>query len=215
MENLFWRDKAAALDPAAYTYHRGSNANVTVPEGETWYAINLWWIWGSVGNSWSFFRQADTERMLMLPAGTSLKTTKAETFAYLCRPALVLDDPRYEDGRGLYFERLARLRELPLHTIGTATQGQHTQKTIPFPTDFERGLIVAVSTFDLAWTILVGPNFAAINTLNEISDRNPIRFSEKVTIPFQRSVFTAMRIQGLSNYSGQSTLYYCKLPVDW
>ena len=213
MENLYWKDKAAALEPDAYRYYR--NTTVTVPECETWYAMNLWWVWGSVGNSWTFLRQADADKLLMLPSGTSIAAVhNPNAFAYICQPQLVFDE-RYDLARELYFERLARLRELPLHTIGTATQGQASQKAVSFPTDFEKGLIVSVSTFDLAWTILTGPNGAAINTLNEISDNFRIRFSEPVMIPFNRSIFTAMRVQGLANLHGQSTLHYYKLPENW
>src|SRR5690606_10762525 len=59
---------------------------------------------------------ADVFRPLPLPAGTTIQAARAGAHAYICRPALVVDsDPRYNNPRGLYFSRLARLRTLTLH----------------------------------------------------------------------------------------------------
>lgn len=210
-EHLYWRDRAASLDPAAYVHYRGQT--VTVPADATWYAMNLWWV--RSGASWGFLRRADANAMLMLPAGTVIQATgnSNQGFAYICQPELVVGDPRYDNPRALYYERLARLRTLPLQVLGLPTQRSGQQHATLFPATVDRALITAVSTFDLAWTVL--GSAASINTLNELGDGNQqIRFSEAVMIPFTRSVFDRIRVKDAGLF-GQSAVWYHELPEDW
>src|SRR5690606_3906892 len=76
-ELAYWRDRAALLDPAAYWFYNdvdnGANWSFTVPEGETWYALEFWQVVMPSDNTRLFLRVADVFRPLPLPAGTTIQ----------------------------------------------------------------------------------------------------------------------------------------------
>lgn len=136
---------------------------------------------------------------------------------YLCKPSLVTgSDARYSsDPKGLYYERIQRLADLARYQVSAArTDNGVTDVTLP--TDFTDGMLVHVTTHDLAWIILEESGGAGgMNTLNEISDTDPIRFAEAVLTPFKRTTFPVVSFRGATQAQGQGTLTYCKLPADW
>lgn len=219
-ETQFWQDQAALLDPDAYVHVQGTSQSFTVPANERIYIVNAWFCqeFDAGVNHW-FHRDAGVDEALMLPEGHVITTSSSEAaaFFYYCRPSLVTgSDARYSsDPRGLYFERIQRLGEIDRHQLGAVNTGSGTTDAA-FPTDFTDGLIVHVSTHDLAWVILVNAsNGGALNTLNEISDSNRIRFAESTMFPFKRTTFPEIRVQGVSQSEGAGNVTYVKLPADW
>ena len=221
-KDRYWRDRAAALDPDAYEFVSGQNWSRTVPEGATWYLANAWWV--KAGSGYGFLRKCDAGNMLMLPAGTTIATNNTSGYAYICKPELVTADLRYDYPEDLYYERLDRLREMPLRVINVnmpSGQNDPAIRTATFPADFDRALVVSVSSMDIAWTCLVGAQWG-MNTLNEISDDHQMRRAEPVLIPFQRSNFDKVSIRGAcvvgnsqQSLQGWSAVYYHVLPEGW
>lgn len=224
-EFMYWRDRAAALDPAAYLLFKDlDNWIVTVPADETWYTADLWWV--KINDCNSFIREANAERMLMLPGGTTLSDVSGRhSSAYICQPTLVAADARYSDPKALYYDRLARLRTLPLrsisaHMLPDKNSGSHANAD--FPADFERGLITAVATMDVSWTVRFHSPGGS-NTFNEISDDHALRSAAATFIPFNRSVFPAIQVRsgsrlgliGDKSIEGWGTVHYYALPSDW
>jgi hypothetical protein len=237
-EHRYWADKAALLDPAAYEYVSGAGWSRTVPEGETWHAVNVWRVIvaGTERHRW-FHRKADADAAMPLPAGHTL-ATDPDTYAlaWYARPGLVQHDPRYHaDPRALYFDRLAQLDRLPLQALsvhrpqGTPVDDPvETKKRVEFPADFERGLIRHYSVHDGCWLCLVPETgFERVsNVLDELDDIRPLRFTSKVNMPFLRSIFPAIFLghgslegtvaaPGPTTYEGWGAVHYVKLPPDW
>lgn len=229
-EKNYWRDQAALLDPKAYEFVTGSQIpdwSITVPQGETWYSLNLWNV---VINGVTFYHRVnDARRPLLLPSGTTLSQLSGSnaSYAYLCKPSLVMNDPRYQnDPKGLYFSRLHRLRNLALHALSVqipSGSGLGLNVTEDFPEDFEDGLVVHVSQHDISWLGLSMLS-ATLNTLNEISDDHQQRVAESVFIPFRRSIFPFIRARAasvlgqqseFSSLAGTGAVLYYKLPSDW
>jgi hypothetical protein len=218
-ETEFWQDQSALLDPDAYVHVQGTSQSFTVPGGERAYILNAWFCqtFDDGGGDW-FHRDADVNEAYMLPEGHTIETSASEaaSFFYYCRPSLVTGSGAYQtDPRGLYFERIQRLGLLDRYQVGAANSGAG-QSDVAFDVDFTDGLIVHVSSHDVAWVILVNAtNGGALNTLNEISDTTRIRFAETCLFPFKRTTFPEIRIQGVSLAEGAANVTYVKLPGDW
>lgn len=221
-ELAYWQDQAALLDPSAYEYVMGANFVRTVPAGQTWYLVNGWYMlpMSGAGPQW-FHRPSNVNRALALPAGTIINgTTNTASFAYFCKPSLVVPgDARYtDDPKGLYYDRIRRLQtELPRFQIGAAATNSGTvpgigQISVNFPTDFTKGFLLHTSTHDIAWIILKP---GGINTHNEISDADGIRWAEDTPAPFLRTQFTQVLLQGVGMPQGAGVITYVKLPADW
>lgn len=205
-EQQFYADKAALLDPACCIYH-SANAAFSITESEPVYLLNCWQATlPSVPGVAYFHRKLDVENAVLIPPGYALgySGAPAPTFAYVyyAKPSLVqASDARYtDDPKALYYDRLARLRTLPLYQQwGASSQNQtaqwiqdHGYNTSAFPADFERGLIAQVSTHNVAWMTLQknGANPQQIlATMDELDDIRPARFTSKVLAPFNRSTF--------------------------
>lgn len=226
-----WAERAALLDPRAYVLLAGTTFSQTVPAGETWWAVDLWHV--KAGTNFLFLRQKDALTPMMLPAGTVIEANGTQTAqAYICKPSLVASDVRYTtDPRGLFNERLRRLRTLPLnHMTATLAAGsaRGSGASASFALDFEWGLITRVAAHDVSWTILNGPN-GPMNTNDEVSDDHQIRFARATFIPFRRNpgdagqgFYTAeIRAASVSgnttdtSLAGSGSVTYVKLPSDW
>ena len=230
-------DRAALLDPACQQYAVGL-FDVTVPANEVWYVFNEWYVRRPIAGPYTahpfFHRKIGIENAKLLPPGTQVLGTNADSFMWYARPALVQSDPRYADGESLYYERVARLRTLPLYDIG-AHRPAGSPVYIPsenaaFPSDFTKGLISHVSCHDCCWVTLNGgpipgsSKFYIANTLDEINDIHQQRFTASVMQPFLRSQWTGLKLgHGIAgDVAGQPTSYpawgslaYYKLPSDW
>lgn len=219
-ETLYWQDQAALLDPLAYEFVNGTSQSDTVPTDERWYLVNGWFlkVFDAGGGHW-FHRPAHVDHALMLPEGFALETStsQAGAFWYVCKPSLVTgSDARYAtDPRALYFDRLMQLGELTRYQIGHTNTGSG-QTDESFPGDFTYGMVMQVSTHDLAWVIFMeSGGSGGMNTLNEIADNSRIRFAEDVLFPFNRVTFPEIRTQGVSQSEGAGNVIYCKLPGGW
>jgi hypothetical protein len=220
-ETDFWQDMAATLDPAAYEWIEGNSISRTVPSGETWYVQEAWFVQVIEGGGVNWFhRGGDARDAFPIPAGTTLVTDASKAFAhmYLCKPSLVTgSDSRYTtDPRALYFNRLRRLSsELELHQIG-GTQTNNATGTATLPTDFVNGMVVHVSTHDLAWIIPYdAAEHGGIITQFEVSDTDRVRVANNVLIPFVRAAFPKIIWRGATQTEGRGTITYVKLPSDW
>lgn len=221
-----WQDRAALLDPDAYRYFSG-NWSFTVPAGETWHATNLWWAKVN-GVGPVFHRPLGVDDAMPLPAGTVVSSSRADGFAWVAQPSTVISgDSRYDAPHDLYEQRIDRLRTLPRHLASAhipAGSPQGTWDTGQFDSDFERGMVVHVSTHDTAWTILGrGGGVGGANLDHEISDDTPLRFAGSMVAPFKRSVFPEIMVRSASMDSfvnqtslpGAGVVQYVKLPDDW
>jgi hypothetical protein len=203
-ENEIWADRCACLEPDATQYLSG--AAFAIPTTEPLYLLNGWQLTpaGDTGKKW-FHRENGA---VVLPQGSSFgfdgSVTPQYAYAYWVKPSLVNTDPRYQNARDLYHQRLKRLKTLPVHNLtANIAQGQTaTQATAAgtlvenFPADFERGLITHVSVHDASWGTIeqAGSNPAVIiNLLVELDDIRPHRFTSPVYIPFKRSLFPQLR----------------------
>lgn len=227
----YWLRLAVLLDPAAYVLHKGGSWNVTVPDGTAWYSLNMWNVrlGASGGTIWQR-RVGKLWDALMLPAGTNLQDNGLNGMLYVCKPELVVNtDARYRDPRGLFFERMARLKTLPLVDINMSISAggavTNNVASAAFPTDFSKGMIVAAHIFDGAWTITAngpGPSDGLMNLTDEISDAHALRFAESMLLPFNRASHPYVQIHA-GNVDGASGtalaanggVLYHKLPSDW
>lgn len=225
-ELSYWVDKAAMLDPDAYRYYNtdddGAGWSVTVPAGETWYLLNAWHIVDASSSDFEFLRLCDANRAVPLPSGTVLKAASGQwAYAYVCKPALVYSDTRYNNPKALYYERINRLRSLvsyKQYVNVPAGSTIDTNITTSFPTDFTNGLIMSASAMDVSW-VTIGNG---MNLHYEISDRHQIRFAEAIMVPFKRTVFTVLRTNPATvsggvetTMEGHASVRYFKLPTDW
>lgn len=213
-----WQLRAALLDPLAYTLLNGSGATTTVPVGETWYVVSGWQV--DAGAATLFQRKPDvlTENFFTLTSGETLTLeANAGAHVYICKPATVIAaDSRYTtDPRGLYYGRRRQLDEATQHNLGHTNAGT-TSLTTTFPTDFTYGAVVHATAHDVAWVGLeeVGATHA-LNLNNEISDSDPIRFAERICLPFARATFPKMKSRGAASAQGSANVRYVKLPSGW
>jgi hypothetical protein len=232
-EKTYWQHKAALLDPKAYVLKaknlQGSAFFEVVPQGECWYVISAFYVRIASGLSRFTHRVPDVDQATMLTAGTRIEFhPESQWSMYLtCRPALVVGvDQRYEDDpRGLYFERMQRLRVLPSFNIRAQVASgtpYGSNIDVPFPADFETAMCLAYSSDDVSWAVLAG-TATAMNLGNEVSDDHQNRIGQRVLFPFSRAMFPALRTRGcsVSGAVGEPYIYgngqivYCKLPADW
>jgi hypothetical protein len=223
-ELAYWRRMYKLLSPEAYTFVGGSDPTWVVPEGKTWYALNMWFTWIN-SNGPYFHRKLDIANALELTAGTTITSSPSHPYCYMyyCDPSLV-DDP-VGDPREAYFARIARLSTLALSSIGISIPSGSAAETLVstnFPEDFTNGFVRGVSSHDISWLGMARPD-AAVNTLDEISDTHQLRFTGAIMVPFARSVFGGIKACGGSvsgsasepTLGGYGTLLYQKLPADW
>lgn len=215
-EVTFWQQRAALLDPDAYVFTIGSGSTVTATD--PWFLVNGWNIASmSSGVRW-FHRSLDVDLAMPIAGGVTLThAALAGALTYVCKPELVISgDSRYtDDPRGLYFDRITQLGTLTQHHLGATATGSG-QANASFPGDFTDGFIVSVSTMDLAWLIMLDSTEAGgLNTFGEVSDADPIRFAEKVFVPFKRTTFPKVLVQGVSLATGAGNVVYVKLPGGW
>lgn len=232
-ETAIWRDRAALLDPACYRLYNstddGAGWSATVPAGETWWLVNGWHVLVNGGSGYDFLRVADVNRAVPLSAGTVLGASAGQSgYAYVAKPALVTGDVRYDNPKGLYFERLARLRTLTHYQKSVVVSSGATMGTnidSAFPTDFTRGLLLSASVQDVSWVGLnAGESIGALNLLNEISDDHQVRQAEAILLPFNRATFPNLRTRPANvagtypsppSLAGYGAVRYVKLPLDW
>lgn len=235
----YWANKAALLDPRCYEYVIGPSWCRTVPAGETWFALNLWWL--NAASSWLFHRPLNVDQALALPEGTMLSPVNnvpgGHGFAYLAKPKIVIDlDPRYtSDPKGLYESRIERLNSLPLrHTSVTipagSSSGVYSGTLFDWgDTETQYAMLRHTSIHDVCWAIMVGNkrdgvHMDAMNTLNEVSDSHTNRLAQPTICPFARNLWNgiwaqqASRAGNYSNHSeavGHAVVTWSKLPTDW
>lgn len=228
----WWLVQAALIDPAALVLYKGGAFSQTVPSGETWYAYNFWNVrFTGSGGPTAWLRQIPTGQPLALPAGTTIEDNGAPGggMAYICRPSLVASLPTYADPRALYFQRMAKLRHMPLSVINlTLTSGTPLPGAVyqAFPDDFDNGIVSCAYVMDGAWTILSGNGAGTgiVNLMNEVSDSHQWRAAHSMLLPFKRSLTGGVEAQharrdgavaGNSDLSGNAGVIYYKLPSDW
>ncbi|MGM4968813.1 hypothetical protein [Tardiphaga sp. 1201_B9_N1_2] len=107
--------RLALLEPDAYEFYYSDRSNLTVPAGETWYALNIWW--ATVNDfPWVFHRKLDVFDPSILPTGTNIwQPAGNPSFLYVCRPAKV---PVPTDPETVLGRRLAALVTMPLSLVG-------------------------------------------------------------------------------------------------
>jgi hypothetical protein len=218
-ETVYWRTQAQLLDPRSFHFY--AHTSTSVPWGETWQAVNLWRV-RSKGEPAIYQREADVRQAITLPSGTTLDAP--DGFAYVSEP--ITDDPRYASGesaKALYYERLRRLRSLPIRVLSIDTTGRPMGVTIsaPFPADVRRALIVEASAMDVAWVALQGPP-EGVNLFNEISDDHELRNAHGLLLPFDTATFPGIftrpaSVSGKPDEAmpGSATILYVALPEDW
>lgn len=219
-EAAYWADEAALLDPNAYVYVRGTNFDIV--KDHPVMLTNAWRLNFDGGpNTLYFHRPADINNATRIPAGTHLKIVNpVGGYVLYCDPTLVNADPRYADGRDLYYYRKELLKKIKPRTLQASipqgwtvndivAAGASAPNVVPFPTDFENGLIVGLSIMDGCWATLDkhGPTPNESNILNlfdEINDVQSFRGSSGNTfIPFKRSMFSHLSIGFGSVFAGK------------
>lgn len=203
-ETPFWQAQTALLDPAALVQYLGT-FSATVPSGEEWFLLNSW---GCTAVGGTYYHR--DPRPLELPSGFTLASSITNAFATVMKPGLV----SYSDPKAKFLERMARLKTLPLYRLSQAVSGAGGAVYVPFPTDFENGLICGVDCFDAAWTILATSVTGLSNLMDEISDTAPQRVAGPVMLPFKRSLFPGIMVRP-GGLSGVGSVLYRKLPSDW
>lgn len=227
-------DRLALLDPDAYDFYFNDPWDLTVPQGETWYALNIWW--ATVNNTpWVFHRKLDAFDPYMLPQGTNIRQPQENiAFAYICRPSKVAVPM---DPESKLAARLSALRTMPLNltradyatggTIaGNSVAGALWEPNV-FPSSFRKGMLRHCATHDGSWTILVGNVrnglVDAMNTLDEISDYHAQRFTGNIMCPFSTSVWNGIWVKSGNYYADQTkpslessgVVTFNKLADDW
>lgn len=220
----YWTAQAAMLDPAAMVYISGAAFAFTVPAAKTYYLLNAWN--ARLGSTGPTFFQRDPRLPMPMAAGFNMQGNgTAGAFAYYCDPSLVSGGAKYADPKGLYFERLARLKHLQLHVFGVtmaAGQAQGTTASFTFPTDFTNALLAAANCFDMAWVALGAAGGNIINLNDEVSDDHQQRVASSLMVPFARATFGGIVSRGsnvagsaTTTIAGNSSVALYKLPSDW
>lgn len=221
-ENAFYARRAAAMDTNSCVYVR-SNTGFDIVEDHPVLLLNCWrTCMNGPSNYLYFHRPSDIDNAQVLPAGTHIKATNPVwPYAYYSDPDLVNSDPRYADGRKLWYDRLEMLTKIPMHTLqAEIPQGYTVQQyvdalaydaqngtntaaplSVAFPDDFEDGLVVGRSQMDGSWMVLETPNAIApgipriLNLHDEINDVQSFRGSKgNCLVPFKRSQFQRLTI---------------------
>ncbi|WP_370175702.1 LamG-like jellyroll fold domain-containing protein [Bradyrhizobium elkanii] len=228
-EYKYWLGMAAMLDPAAYVLYTGK-FSLTVPAGETLYVLNAWSCVIAGGSSSWFHRDLASSEAFEISAGTTIAWDGISftAFLYVCRPALVMNDPKYVDPKALYFQRLNSLRSIALSQLSvTVASGSApgTLNRVNFPFDFNDGIFAQVSVMDAPWAILADALFWGVsNTANEISDVHQYRTTKKLLTAFPRAMMPYFEVQSanvsgnatdVSTFVSRGTMAYYKLPGTW
>uniref|UniRef100_A0A9E7ZXW1 Uncharacterized protein n=1 Tax=Bosea sp. NBC_00436 TaxID=2969620 RepID=A0A9E7ZXW1_9HYPH len=240
-ELRYWADRAALLDPACHVYNYGNSWSASVPVGENWYAMNIWGARVVGGSARVYHRLADAniDHCFKMPASYSIDAGGATSLILYARPRLIQETDtlgpagsnRYQrDPRRLFYERLDRLKRLPLNVVEVSRPAGTLAATITetfLPNDFTRGLVTHWNCHDGAYLALMGPGSNIINTQDELDDKYPMRFTASVLLPFSRSVFDRVKLSngshdgtwgaqdGNQSWGGYGTAHYVKLPADW
>ncbi len=214
-ERLYWKNKAALLDPRALTYYTPP-FDVTVPVGEVWFVTDAFFIEsllynGSVAansaGSYAHWDHRDPhyENAIAIGAGTRLTQFAHDGFGAsgaltICKPSVVWAlDARYEaDARALYYARLAKFNELEVRRTWTRiAEGSAVATTIEETMDWTGatdalwGIGRHVSTSDAAWVFIGGTaandvTFLSCSLTNEITDTHGHRLGGIRIFPFVR-----------------------------
>ncbi len=150
-----------------------------MPAGEVWYILNMWMARRPDAQADLFHRVADIQDAFQVTEGFTLSAGDAppgtSSFVLYARPSLVQTaDERYRlDPKGLYFDRRAALRELPIETISVSrpqgTPFEALSKAF-VSKDVTRAIARQWECHDGSWLALIGPRGNIINTQNERSD---------------------------------------------
>lgn len=169
----------------------------------------------------------------MLPPGFVLQTEDYDFgLAYYAAPSIVqVGDTRYQDDpKGLYFERLQKLRSTPMEHINThipvgALPTNPAYRRASFPVTCERIMLRHVDCHDGCWLTLCNADFThSMNTQDEVDDVRPIRFTKSMMVPILRSLHSGIYLgHGVasgnsalgSTYNGWGTAMFQRLPADW
>jgi hypothetical protein len=227
-EQEFWQNQAALLDPAAFTWVIGASFSAAIPSGEIGFLMSAW---NASLNGTGQIYLRDPRAPLPLPGGTTVRgTTNVGSFAYYCRPAVVVaTDTRYtDDPKGLYYARLARLQQLTLYSLDLLTPAAANQLyTVAFPPDFTAALIVGAQCYDASWVGLRDSGAAGSLPLGpEVSDSHEFRWGAAYQLPFLRATFPSLSARngqiapsvnfgGTSDLNGNVSVQYVVLPSDW
>lgn len=229
-EEQYWADKAALLDPDCYVKVTGTDWQRTVPQGKVWYLVSAWQNrYVDTNFKW---HHRNMDEPLMLPPGFTLRVSDYDTgTAYYADPSIVqATDSRYQtDPKGLYFERINRLRTIPFEYVGchipvNSLPGVAPKRNMPFPTDCERILLRHIDCHDGCWLILYNGVGSAMNTQNEVDDIRPVRFTKSMMVPIRRSDYPSIYLghgnaqnnpAGVQTYNGWGTAQFQRLPADW
>jgi hypothetical protein len=219
-ERDYWQMKAASLDVAAYTYTIGASWSVTVPADKAYYLASLWQ--GRMGSAGGHMFKRDLRDPMPMPAGMNIQANghNSACHIYYFDPSAVT----YSDPKGVYHERLARLKTL-MPSVVTATmasgQAQGTTATALFPTTFTNGLAMGAHAQDVAWACL-GNVSNLINLNDEISDDHQLRFAASFMVPFVRATFPGVICRGgnvagtaTTTIAGTASIIYVPTPSDW
>jgi hypothetical protein len=220
----------ALLDPKAYSYYFVQGWSDTVPEGATWYALNLWSITIN-GTPDCFHRKLHVGDALALPAGTTISNVGSKTpgFAYICKPESIVAPV---DLASALSARLTALSTMPTATLRAeipAGSPSGTQVGVLFPSNINGIMLRHTATMNGCWTILAGNRQAsaitydALNTLDEISDIHMMRLTGNTLCPLLRcnwngAIVQAGNISGNPSETAQngwSVVQYNQLPDCW
>lgn len=205
-KNRFFADKAALLDSNCQVYIKGS-FDLTVPEGETWYIFNAWFVQSNDGKAF-FHRSIGVDQAMIAPPGTRLKSMVTHSFIWYARPFLVQEDEIYQEAEDLYYDRLNKIK-LQTAKAANAYRAAYSSavSSASFDNTMDEIIITHISTHGGCWTTLDGGSVGVdsvpqriVNTLDEINDGHEIRFTGSVIQPFKRSMFDRITL-GLGNRS--------------
>lgn len=247
-EDRWFATQAAMLDPNCY-HEAGTAAgtlDITVSDGHVWYATNMFAVYYNdpldvsqdafPGTRRSgFLRPLDARRSVPLSAGTRVRSNIGINVAYVfyCDPQTAWSfDTRYADNpRGLYYERLRRLSELPVHeVILEATGGGALSDDLHVDLPAAPILLTSASVYDASWMTIgcADGSVPPLNLLSEINNSHAVRFAESLLQPIGGCPLRVALQKGSNADSpgstdpaiaypihGSGSLTYIELPTDW
>lgn len=220
----------ALLDPNAYSYYFVQGWSDVVPQGTTWYALNLWEVTIN-GTPDCFHRKLHIDDALALPAGTTISNigSKISGFAYICKPETITPP---SDLAAELSARIVALSTMPtalLRAEIAAGSPSGTQAGALFPANLNGIMLRHTATTNGCWTILAGNRqpaaitYDCLNTLDEISDIHMMRFTGNTLCPLLRRNWNGAIVQA-GNISGNisdtaqnswTVVQYNQLPDGW
>ena len=222
--------KAALLDPACGVYLRGM-FDVTVPEGETWYIFNAWFV--NIGNGGAYFhRNLGVDAVQPIPAGTRLVGVNVSSLLFYGNPSLVTEDERYEEAEDLYYSRIGQIKDLTIQDLNMyRPAGSVAPAFAYFPETMTNAVVVAISTHGGSFVSLDGGSIGGVptperitNTLDELSDGHEIRFTKAMIQPIRYEMFDRAYMQ-TGNRDGVyyaphteetfGVVHFVELPIGW